>query len=267
MLCHAVEKFATQRLSDQDHNAFVESFAIHVRCLRDFLWGKRGPHNPEDAFASDFCDPGVWETGPPALPAALKAIEGKRQRIGREIVHLTYHRLDIKAETKDWDLTELMRAIADGLHEFAKVAKPERLHPKLRPDRLWRSRRRTIGSSSRATITRGGRVWSRRRSRSPGERSPSTGSPLTRSVSTSTEPISWLNRSGLANGRGSDHARRRHCGNPCPRCSGGYRPATRPVRARRGPGNRRSFSSAGPSVTRACSCWSCSGSRSEEAKR
>ena len=122
MLSHAVEKFANKRLSDQDHNAFMESFAIHVRCLRDFLWGKRRRQNPEDAFASDFCDPGVWETERAPLPAALNVIEGNRQRIGREIVHLTYHRLDIAAETKDWDLTALMCAIAEGLYEFAKVA-------------------------------------------------------------------------------------------------------------------------------------------------
>lgn len=132
MLSHAVDKFADKRLSDQDHNAFIESFAIHVRCLRDFLWDSRSPRNPQDAFAFDFCDPGVWETQRPPLSAALKAIEGKRQRIGREIVHLTYHRLDIEAETKDWNLTELLRGIAEGLHEFAKVAKPERLHPRTR---------------------------------------------------------------------------------------------------------------------------------------
>lgn len=54
------------------------------------------------------------------------------RRIGREIVHLTYHRLDIEAETKDWDLAALMAAIAKGLHKFAEVAKEERLHPKTR---------------------------------------------------------------------------------------------------------------------------------------
>jgi hypothetical protein len=132
MLSHTVDKFANRKLSDQDHNAFMESFAIHIRCLRDFLWGRRTQRNPEDAFASDFCDAGVWEMRRPPLPAALEAIEGRRQRIGREIVHLTYHRLDIKAETKHWDLTDLLRAIAEGLHQFAKVAKPERLHPKTR---------------------------------------------------------------------------------------------------------------------------------------
>lgn len=132
MLFHAVDKFATKQLSDQDHNAFLESFAIHVRCLRDFLWGSRRKNNPEDAFAFDFFDPGVWEQARPPLPDALCAIEGDRRRIGREIVHLTYHRLDIQAETKDWDLTALMAAMARGLHKFAEVAKEERLHPKTR---------------------------------------------------------------------------------------------------------------------------------------
>src|SRR5581483_4963553 len=131
MLSHAVEKFANRRLSDQDHNAFLESFAIHVRCLRDFLWGERKKNNPGDAFAFDFCDPGIWERARPTLPGALRAIDADL-RIGREIVHLTYHRLDIRAETKDWDLTALMAAIARGLHTFATVAKEERLHPKHR---------------------------------------------------------------------------------------------------------------------------------------
>ena len=132
MLSHAVDKFASKQLSDQDHNAFLESFAIHVRCLRDFLWGSRRKNNPGDAFAFDFCDPGVWEQARPPLPDAVRAIEGDRRRIGREIVHLTYHRLDIEAETKDWDLTALMAPIAKGLHKFAEVAKAERLHPKTR---------------------------------------------------------------------------------------------------------------------------------------
>jgi hypothetical protein len=132
MLSHAVDKFASKQLSDQDHNAFLESFAIHVRCLRDFLWGSRKRNNPEDAFAFDFCDSEVWEQARPPLPDALRAIEAERRRIGREIVHLTYYRLDIEAETKDWDLTALMAAIAKGLHKFAEVAKEERLHPKTR---------------------------------------------------------------------------------------------------------------------------------------
>jgi hypothetical protein len=103
------------------------SLAIHLRCLRDFLWGTRRSNQPEDAFAIDFCDPGVWEQARPALPTPLVAIEGERKRIGREIAHLTYHRLDIKAETKPWDLSGLLRVIAEALGRFSEVAKPERL--------------------------------------------------------------------------------------------------------------------------------------------
>jgi hypothetical protein len=87
MLMHVVQRVADGGLSDQDRNAFVESFAIHVRCLRDFLWSrKRG--RPGDALASDFCASGVWEQARPALPDAVRRIEGSRNRIGREIVHL-----------------------------------------------------------------------------------------------------------------------------------------------------------------------------------
>jgi hypothetical protein len=130
MLLHAVEKVATNSLSDQDHNAFIESFAVHVRCLRDFLWGKRGTW-PEDAFASDFCAPGAWEQARPEEPEVLKEIYG-RDRIGREIVHLTYHRLDIAAETKDWNMGGVLQVIAEALSLLSEKADLNRLDEKTR---------------------------------------------------------------------------------------------------------------------------------------
>jgi hypothetical protein len=132
MLSHTVWKVADTSLSDQDHNAFIESFAIHLRCLRDFLWGTRRSDHPEDAFATDFCDPGVWEEARPALPPPVRAIEGERKRIGREIAHLTYYRLEIDAETKPWDLSALLRVIVEALGRFSEVAKPERLAQRTR---------------------------------------------------------------------------------------------------------------------------------------
>ena len=132
MLVHSVEKVADAGLSDADRNAFIESFAIHVRCLRDFLWRKDRPQQgPQDALASDFCDAGAWAKARPKLPEALQ-IEGKRNRIGREIVHLTYHRLDIDAEAKDWNMSELLHVIADALARFSQVADRERLAPDTR---------------------------------------------------------------------------------------------------------------------------------------
>lgn len=126
MLVHAVRKAADESLSDPDRNAFIESFAVHVRCLRDFLWAdNRG--QPQDALASDFCAEGVWEKERGELPDALNEIEGNRNRIGREIVHLTYHRLDIEAESKSWDMSALLGEIADGLARFGDVAESDRL--------------------------------------------------------------------------------------------------------------------------------------------
>ena len=102
-----------------------------MRCLRDFLWGQRRKSQPKDAFAFDFCEPGKWERQRPVEPPALVEI-GKRRRAGREVVHLTYHRLTIEAEWKDWDCGEIYAEIADALEQFAQLALPSRLDQKTR---------------------------------------------------------------------------------------------------------------------------------------
>ena len=132
MLVHAAHRVAERRLSDQDRNAFIESFTTHVRCLREFLWLDRQAKYPDDARASDFCASGVWERERPQLPEAIAEIEGKRNRVGREIVHLTYHRLHIDAEEKDWDVSGLLREIAEALARFSELAEPERLSAETR---------------------------------------------------------------------------------------------------------------------------------------
>jgi hypothetical protein len=75
-------------------NALLESFAVHARCLNDFLWHDRSDRIQRDAFAADFCAPGDWERVREDLPqAALVEIRSGR-RFGREIMHLTYDRID-----------------------------------------------------------------------------------------------------------------------------------------------------------------------------
>jgi hypothetical protein len=66
---------------DPESNALLESFAVHVRCLRDFLWGDRTHHQPMDAVAADFCEPGKWERERGELPPALAEIDA-RKRVG-----------------------------------------------------------------------------------------------------------------------------------------------------------------------------------------
>jgi hypothetical protein len=112
--------------ADPLSNALLESFTVHVRCLRDFLWGHRASHQM-DAFASDFCEPGLWESARAAPSPALDHRGPVKQRIGREVVHLSYERLAIEAEAKTWSCGAIFEDFAFALDHFASTALPARL--------------------------------------------------------------------------------------------------------------------------------------------
>jgi hypothetical protein len=132
MLAYTAVELAKRRdlPRNQESNVFLEAFAIHTRCLRDFLWGERRRY-PMDAFASDFCSPGNWEQVRGDVPPALREIDD-RDRLGREVVHLSYERGAVPAEIKDWPVSEIVREIVEALDEFAFEALPERLDEQTR---------------------------------------------------------------------------------------------------------------------------------------
>lgn len=109
----------------------LESWAIHTRCLFEFLWFDRNKNHPGDAFATDFCRPGEWKAKRGQVPPTLQQISDRR-RIGREIVHLSYHRASVKAEDKAWGVGRATTEILDCLKDFADTARPERLMDKTR---------------------------------------------------------------------------------------------------------------------------------------
>lgn len=129
MLTYAAVELANRESAppDQRSNVLLESFAIHVRCLSDLLWGKRRKDKPKDAFAFDFCEEGVWvqEVGT-ERPAALEEI-GTRWRVGREVAHLTYHRSVSAPEPKEWPVGDLLNEITDALHDLTLYALPTRM--------------------------------------------------------------------------------------------------------------------------------------------
>ncbi len=126
MLVSSAVELSKHGIPNAASNAFLESFLIHARCLRDFLWAKRTKRNPEDAFASDFCRPGEWERERGEVPPALTEV-GNRQRMGRELVHLTYHRSDVPADAKQWACGDVCFEIIEALDSFSHLALPERL--------------------------------------------------------------------------------------------------------------------------------------------
>jgi hypothetical protein len=118
----------TQRFEgepDPESNVLLEAFTVHMRCLRDFLWGDRARWKT-DAFATDFCEAGAWRRARGDIPPALAEID-QRARAGREVVHLTYQRSAVPPDLKDWDCGQVFHEIADGLFVFAEAALARRL--------------------------------------------------------------------------------------------------------------------------------------------
>lgn len=132
MLAYTAVQLAKRRdlPRDPESNVLLEAFAIHTRCLRDFLFGQRGGH-AMDAFASDFCAPGDWEEVRGEVPPTLVELDD-RNRLGREVVHLTYERGAVPAEIKDWPVSDIVREIVEALDDFALEALPDRLDPDTR---------------------------------------------------------------------------------------------------------------------------------------
>lgn len=107
-------------------NALLESFVVHFRCLNDFLWRDRGKHNPRDAFAADFCSRGAWKDVREGLPQeALSQV--RPRRFGREVMHLTYDRIDGIGEKKEWPCGKVLLEILTALEKFANLALADRL--------------------------------------------------------------------------------------------------------------------------------------------
>ena len=115
-------------------NAFLESYAIHLRILVDFLY----PNviKDTDVVADDFFPQGK---SPAALPSLPSNLESARKRAHKQVSHLTTGRLDEGDPGKNWS-TALTKEIVDVLVEFARQASPHKLDSSVRADILQLSK-------------------------------------------------------------------------------------------------------------------------------
>jgi hypothetical protein len=131
MLVFALERLTEVHQETLDANLALESFAVHARCLFDFLWGKPNPAYDDDAFASDFSED--WNGRRNAIPEHLAEVRDRR-RFGQEIFHLTFNRISGSDDNKLWLCGQMGLEIATALALFSKLARPSAL------DRRTRSR-------------------------------------------------------------------------------------------------------------------------------
>jgi hypothetical protein len=98
-------------------NALVESFTVHVRILLDFLY----PSSPkvDDVVADDFFDDAsVWLEKRPGKSNLLSTVH---RRVGKEIAHLTYTRIDITDEAKRWRFVDITNDVGGVLDKFCQL--------------------------------------------------------------------------------------------------------------------------------------------------
>lgn len=121
----------TSQLSDSDkvkNNALLESFSIHARVLLDFLYKTKG--QPDDALATDFFDdPLEWQKYIEEKSVILKKIN---TRVGKEIAHLTYKRLEVPPEEKAWDRQPICEEINEIFKKFLEIVSKEKICDKLK---------------------------------------------------------------------------------------------------------------------------------------
>jgi hypothetical protein len=112
-------------LSQPQENGLVESWAIHLRILIEFLYRK--VPRQDDVTAGDFfSNPAEWEDHRTPITYTLDAA---RTRAHKEISHLTTERIAGTSTNKAWDTAGLTAEIIDELRRFQQAASTARLSP------------------------------------------------------------------------------------------------------------------------------------------
>lgn len=91
-------------------NALLESFGIHNRNLIDFLWLDR-PMKDTDAIARDWVE--GWEA-----PEMSERLGKVKDRVGKEMVHLSYNRLDVSDDEKGWTVLGIGPEVIGAFAKF-----------------------------------------------------------------------------------------------------------------------------------------------------
>ncbi|OGP57866.1 MAG: hypothetical protein A2162_02290 [Deltaproteobacteria bacterium RBG_13_52_11b] len=85
-------------------NALLEAFVVHARVLMEFLYNDK-PKRDGDVVAVMFFDtPDQWTGIRKPFSDLSDELQKVKDRVGKEVAHLTFRRNEITAETKSWQL-------------------------------------------------------------------------------------------------------------------------------------------------------------------
>jgi len=129
MLFGTASAIATVKLTEENacvwatRMALIESFTMHARVLVDFLYGSKS--KSDDVVAEDFFDdPSCWVLKRPKMSELLETIH---RRVGKEVAHLTYVRLDVTPEKKRWRISDIANDVHVVLKKFVELVPESRV--------------------------------------------------------------------------------------------------------------------------------------------
>lgn len=97
-------------------NALLESYTIHLRVLIDFFFSDN-PRN-DDIVADDFfTHPSDWKK---MRPLKTGVLERAKKRTDKEVAHLTYTRLGIAPDQKNWYFEDVYKDMQTLIELFLK---------------------------------------------------------------------------------------------------------------------------------------------------
>lgn len=123
MFEYAGDQLLKGDLSTGDKNAMLETFLLHARCLYDFLYPPK-ELRIDDVLADDFFDnPDKLRS---KIPPKLSISSYLKSRTGKEIAHLTYGRLNVTPEEKQWRVDEVHNQIGEAMVIFFETLTDEK---------------------------------------------------------------------------------------------------------------------------------------------
>lgn len=135
-------------LRETVQNALVESFTVHTRALIDFLYAEPGRDESRkhvnDVFAYHFFTAGEWAAmksqtnglkDPTAGSNDVKLREA-RERVGTEIAHLSYSRLEPANQGRLWETKAIVARLRVDLCTFIDQVPEGRADAKLGSARM-----------------------------------------------------------------------------------------------------------------------------------
>lgn len=109
------------------YNALLESFVLHASVILDFFYAPEKKN--DDARAIHYVkNSAEWKK---ALPLLNKHFAGFTRKRNKEVMHLSYKRLEVRSHEKRWGSRKITKEISKVVDLFLDHANPQLIHPSL----------------------------------------------------------------------------------------------------------------------------------------